>query len=81
MRHKWRFCGKSDAFDICCDVVNHPTKFGPNRTIIVQVNAILSPLGLLASLGFEPMTLGLLQDIYCIQYYAALNQWSHYFVL
>ena len=74
-------CGKSGAFDICCDEVNHPTKFGPNRNIIVQVSAILSPFGILASLGFEPMTLGLPLDVYCIQYYAPSCQWNQYYVL
>ena len=81
MRHKWCICGKSGAFDICCDKLNHRTKFGPNRAIIIQVTAILSPLLLLASLGFEPMTLGLPQDVYCIQYYAPPCHWSHYFVI
>ena len=80
MQHKWRICGKSGALNICCDEVNHPTKFGPNRTIIVQVTAIFSPLGILVSLGFELMTLELPQDVYCIQYYARPCQWSHWFV-
>ena len=65
---QWRICGKSGASDICCDELNHPTKLGPNRTIIVRVTAILSPLVLLALLGFEPMTLGLPQDVSCAQY-------------
>ena len=70
MRQKGRICGKSGTFDVCCVEFNHHTKSGPNRTIIVQVTAILSPLGTLASLGFEPITLGLPQDIYCTQHYA-----------
>ena len=68
----WR---QEGAPGICCDEVNH----GPNWTIIVQVRAILSPLGILASLGFEPMALRLPQHIYYTQYYAPLYQWNNYF--
>ena len=50
--------------NICCDEVNHPTKFRPDRTIIVKVMAFGSPEGLLASLRFEPMTLWLPHNIY-----------------
>ena len=64
MRHKWRICDKSDAFDICRDEVIHPTKFRPNRTINVKVTAFGNLGCRLAWLGFEPMTFILPHDVY-----------------